>query len=116
MSLTLKGALNAEWYTLDGQDGDDNPARVKLKPLNGEQVDRVMEGAILEGSGAGLSSRGVKSALRDGITDWENILDENGTDIECKFTNHQWLSWSSRSELATVIINRSNLNEEDQKN
>lgn len=115
MALTLKTSMTEEWYELEGQEGDENPARVKLKPLNGEQLDRAMEGAILEGANAGMSSKGIKSALRDGIADWENINDENGP-VECKPKKYHLLSWSSRAELATVIINRSNMSEDQQKN
>ena len=115
MALTLKSSLGSEWYTLEGQDEEESPARVKVKPLNGEQVDQAMEGAIFEDDGAALTSRGVKSALRNGIVDWENINNESGP-IACKFTNHQCLPWARRIELANAIINRSNLREEEQKN
>lgn len=115
MALTLKSSLAAEWYTLNDQGGDENPARVKIKPLNGEQVDQAMEGAVFEGSGAGLSARGIKSAIRDSVIDWENINDESGP-IVCKITNHRRLPWDRRVEIASVIIDRSNLSEEEQKN
>ncbi len=116
MSLTLKTSLTAEWYTFEGQENEESPARVKLKPLNGEQLDNAMEGAVLEGSNAGLSSRGIKSALRNSIVDWEGINSDRGDVVACKFTNHHLLPWARRNELATVIINRSDLSEEQQKN
>lgn len=115
MALTLKTSMSSEWYMIEGQEGEDEPARVKIKPLNGAQVDQAMEGAILEGDAAGLSARGIKYALQNGIDDWENVNDESG-EIECKPQNYARLPWSRRVEIANAIINRSNLSEEDQKN
>jgi len=115
MPLIVNIALGSVWYELNGFEDDpeeDRPA-VKLKQLRGDQLDQVMENSSASGD---LSAKGVQSALRQGLEDWKNIIDENGNPIECKFTNHGKLPYTQRNEIAVEIVNRSQITGAEQKN
>ena len=89
----------------------------KLKPLNREQMDVVLEGASqTEAGNLKLNSRGIGYALRYGLVDWKNFTDSQGREIKCTHPNFTKLPWGIGIELAGEIVNQSFMSEEDSKN
>ena len=117
MAITVKKNLGSTWYTPDSEKESDEPAKFKLKELNREQLDDVMNGSTLNAQGnILLSSQGTKAALKAGIDDWEGVNDENGDKLKCTFVNHRYLPWNLGKELAAEIFTKSMLGEEEEKN
>ena len=119
MAITVNKTFGAEWYTpidqLSEKEGD--RARFKLKELNREQIDSVMEGSTSDSNGnLQLTQRGISYALKFGIVEWENINDETGKPLKCNFTNHRYLPWALGPELAGEIVSKSILKDSDAKN
>jgi len=113
MSLSPLKGLAPEWFTPSSQqDDEDSPARFKLKPLNGVQLDQALEGATYNDKGdlVDLSARGKVAALRFGLVGWENYDDKFKV---AKFIN---IPWQERQEIAFEIINISVVQEDDEKN
>jgi len=116
MAITVNKKLGSTWYTPDSEKESEEPAKFKIKQLNGEQLDDALNGAVMsEGGRLRLSPSGVRAALKAGIEDWEGIND-GGDKLKCTHVNHRFLPWSLRQELAGEIINQSMLSEEDEKN
>jgi len=117
MAITVKKKLGSSWYTPDSEKESEEPAKFKLKDLNREQLDDVMNGAtILESGNIRLSPMGTRAALKAGLEDWEGINDEDGGKVKCTFVNHRYLPWGLGQDLAAEILTRSMLSEEDEKN
>lgn len=117
MALTLQKKVASAFHTLSGQEDEEQKAKVKLKPLDGEQYMEVFTEAEQTRTGdLKLTGLGLKLALRYGIIGWENILDESGKKL--KFSPHsiKMLPMEVLSELASEIINRSSPDEEELKN
>ena len=117
MAITVNKKLGSTWHTPTSEKESEEPAKFKIKQLNGEQLDDALNSAVMSDGGTlRLSPAGVRAALKAGIEDWEGINDEDGTKLKCTHVNHRFLPWSLRQELAGEIINQSMLSEEDSKN
>ncbi len=117
MAIKAVEGLAPSWYVPTAEVGEEEPTRFKLKPLNREQLDSVLEGAAQsEQGGLKLTARGVGYALRFGLIDWENF--NNAQDKPVKFSpaNFIKMPWSVGIELAGEIVNQSFMSEEDEKN
>lgn len=78
MAIKAINQFGPEWYVLDGQENDDNPARVKLRGLDGEGQAEVAPELEVTADGIIPTPRGVRILFRYGLVDWENIIDLDG--------------------------------------
>lgn len=117
MALTLHTKVASGWYILSDQEGDEQPAKIKIKPLDGEQYMEVFaESEQTRGLELKLTGLGLKLTLRYGIIGWENIFDEKGKKLKFSPHNIKMLPMEVLAELSSEIINRSSPDEEELKN
>jgi len=114
MRTAMKGVAPCRYVPLDQRE-DDKPFALMLRPLTGEQLDHVLEGAVNNGDRLQLTPKGIKAALNFGIVSWDNFENDDGA-VECKPANYGKLYWSDRQEIAGEIVNMSALSEDDKKN
>lgn len=117
MALTLQTKVASGFYILSDQEGEEQPAKIKIKPLNGEQYMEVFTESEQSRNGdLKLTGLGMKMALRYGIIGWENIFDENNKKVKFSPHNIKMLPMVVLAEVASEIINRSTPDEEELKN
>lgn len=114
MAIQFSNKLVADWYVPTSQQEAERPARFKLRGLTGQQWLDVMFG---EGAGKlALTAKGVNQALQYGLIDWEGIEDEDGQPLKFRPQLLDAIPAMLRVELASEIVNRSKLTEDDAKN
>ena len=106
--------LNASWYTPISQESEDEPARFKVRPLTGAQALEVLDD--YDPRKGRFLSRGIQLALRHGLLDWENILDEHGNPLECKPENLRYIPAVEANEVGNHIMDLAELGGEEEKN
>ncbi len=117
MAIKTWRGLAPTWYTPVSEEGSEDPARFKLKPLNRADLDMVFEGRTTDSEGnLILTARGIEHALRVGLVDWENVLDENDKPLKFRIANFRYLPWAIGQELAGELVNMSFLAEDEAKN
>lgn len=117
MAIKPINGLVPEWFTPTSQQGDDNPTRVKIRPLDGMQHMEVMMHVDVAGSGdLFVDAKGMGLALKFGMVEWENFTDDKGLPIPCTPDNYGKLPSNDLAEIGRTIINRSNLTEDARKN
>lgn len=117
MAIKTWRGLAPTWYTPVSEEGSEDPARFKLKPLNRAELDMVFEGRTTDSEGnLILTARGIEHALRVGLVDWENVLDENDKPLKFSIANFRYLPWAIGQELAGELVNMSFLAEDEAKN
>ena len=117
MALTLQTKIASSFYILSGQEDEEQPAKIKIKPLDGEQYLEVFaESDQTRGGDLKLTGLGLKLALRHGIIGWENIFGENGKRIKFSPHNVKMLPMEVLAEVASEIVNRSSPDEDELKN
>lgn len=115
MAIRATEGLAPTWFTPASEKEADRPSRFLLRPLTGAQQDEVLEGATFEGDNIRLTARGVRAALKYGLTDWENIDDSSGP-IAFSSAAIDRLPWMYRQTLAGEILGRSELTGVEVKN
>ena len=116
MALRInKSKVEPEWYTLESDKDEDNPAEFELVPLNGQRLGEVMEGANFDSDNP-FTERGVQAALKYGVKGWKNVLDENDNELKFSPVHFKDFSWTTRIELAAAIIDKSSISDDDSKN
>ena len=109
--------MSPDWYTPESEEDEEKPSKFKIKPLNGEQFMEVVADSETDRSGdIRLNGRGLKLALRYGIIDWENIEKENGIPLKFSVHNLKLLPMEVLSDLASEIVNRSAMEDDETKN
>lgn len=78
MAITAINQFGPEWFTLDGQEDDDNPGRVKLQGLDGQGQAEVAPELRITEDGIEPTPRGIRILFRYGLVDWDNITDLGG--------------------------------------
>ena len=117
MALYALGTMRAEFFTPESQKDDDNPTRFKIKGVDGANINTVMEGATFRDDMLFLSASGIRAALKFGLVDWENMLDpETESEIKFKQGKIRLIPWKEQQEIASEIVDRSNLMGEQTKN
>ena len=117
MAITVRKKLGSSWFTPESEKDEEQPAKFKLKELNREQLDDAMNDAKFEANGTfRLSPQGTRSALKNGLEEWESVEDEDGANLKCTFVNHRYLPWAMGQELAAKIVMKSMLGEDETKN
>ena len=110
-----KSKVEPEWYTLEKDKGNDDAAEFELVPLNGQRLGEVMEGADFESNNP-FTERGVQSALKYVVKGWKNVLDQDGNELKFSIVHFRDFDWATRIELASAIIDKSSITDDDVKN
>lgn len=114
MALNAISKVAPEWYLPESQKEEDEPARIKVRPLTSPQLEEVFEQTE---NGIDVPMRNYRLVLKYGIVDWENVNDpDTGKALKCTPMNHGRLPVEERIELVGVIIERSQMTEDDRKN
>ena len=117
MALHLQKKVASSWYVLSNQDGEEQPAKIKIKPLDGEQYMEVFtESEQTRGGDLKLTGLGLKMTLRYGVIGWDNIFDENGKVLKFSPHNMKKLPMEVLAEVSSEIINISSPDEDETKN
>lgn len=117
MALTIQNKVASSWYILSDQEGEDLPAKIKIKPLDGEQYMEVFTESEKTRSGdMKLTGLGLKMTIHYGIIGWENILDEAGKKIKFSQHNLKMLPMEVLFEVSSKIISISTPDEDETKN
>lgn len=117
MSITAISKLIAEDYIPQSDIDSDNPTKFRLRPLNGMQYMEVMSELIRNDDGQlRISGKGMKMALQYGLIGWSNFRDEDGNELKFNILNVEKIPPVILSELASEIISRSEIGEEERKN
>ena len=117
MAIKVKSKIVPVWYTPKSEEKEENPASFKLKPLNGlEYTDVIANTSNDAGGESKLSERGVRLAIKHGLLDAKNLIDEHGNEIKLKHVGHGVLPMNILIELAGQIIDLSSMSDDDIKN
>lgn len=116
MRSSLKG-IAPEWYTLGIDEGEDDPVRFYLKPLDGMAWTTVLMGSYDPSTGA-VDTAGIVKAFKLGVKDWENIEDADKPGKPLKFSalamgklQPGWIM-----EVGAHVMKISRIGESDSKN
>lgn len=104
------------WYTPTSEKDAEVPTRFRIKPLNGEQYMTVMmETRTNESGDLSLSASGMRQAINYGLVGWENFTD-GAKDVPFSKASISLIPAPELIALASEIINRSSISEEQEKN
>lgn len=105
-----------DWYTPKDEEAAPNPARFKLRGLDGNQLGYVAPEMRLDERGqlVGLSGKGTELALAYGLLDWEGIENDRGP-VAFAPGNFALLPYDLRAELAVQVLVRSAPSEAEKK-
>lgn len=78
MAIKAINQFGPEWYTLAGQQDDEQPARVKLQGLDGAGQAEIAHELDVTEAGIVPTPRGIRILFRYGLLDWEHINDLDG--------------------------------------
>lgn len=126
MAIKINKGLSPFWYTpasqkVKGENGNlvdaEGAARVRLRPLTGEEQNVAGEGMghDPERGTISLSGKTVSYILRQSLLEWENVEGEDGP-LKCIPENHRWLPGRDRADIALHIYVESVLSEDQSKN
>ncbi len=76
MAIKAYKGMTPEWYTPSDQEGQDEPARFKIRGLTGPEFLDVQ--SHFDIANAQVKGSGLVLACRLGLLDWENIVDDEG--------------------------------------
>jgi len=114
--LKISSPVGARWYVPLSEKEKDRPCRFKIRPLTGEELENALyKHEFSKSGGLMIHPDGIKSALSNGILDWENVCDDRG-EVTFSRLSIRLLPYEIRAELASEIINMSFMSEEEEKN
>lgn len=117
MPLQLQTTHTPYWWPLPGYEDEEHPPEFRLAPLNGEQSSELTNSLAFETDDSlKIEERSVKIALKYGLRDWKNIVDENGNNLEFHRGNIRYLPFEVRSKIFVEILKRNQLSEQERKN
>lgn len=117
MAITAITKLAVADFVPDREIGADLPATFRLRPLTGPQYLEMISEMVRDSEGqTRLSGRGLRRVIEWGLVGWSNILDENGQPFKFSQQNVALIPPLVLSEIASEIINRSEIGEEQEKN
>jgi hypothetical protein len=115
MAIVVRSKLIPETYTPKSEIDADNPASFTLKPLNGLEYTDIMCHLIDDGDGnQRISVTGLNKLIKYGLVSAEGLTDEKGKQI--KKPGAEMLDPVLLSEIATRILDISNISENERKN
>lgn len=116
MAIKPIQGLIAQWFTPSSEEGEENPTRFKLKPLDGLAFLDVMSQGIIREDGAFIPNpQGRMTLLKHGLVEWENFTD-NGKDLKCNHTNFHRIPAVELAEICNELVVLSSFSEEAEKN
>jgi hypothetical protein len=113
MSITANTGLVPEWFTPTSQEGEDNPARFKVKPLDSKEMVEVQAFHTAE---KGIGAQGLYHAFEISIIEWENVNDGQGKALKCTRTNVKAIPIDVIAEAGAHAISISFLSDDEIKN
>jgi len=117
MPLKIIESLGPEWFTPAGFEEDSEPPQFKIRPLSQLRYLEVLNSAYIDKNGEPqLDNEQIVMALRYGVVGWRNVQRSNGTAMPFSLANLEKLPASLLGEIATEIISRSELSEDQEKN
>lgn len=103
-------------YVPKSQRVSDTPAEFTLKPLTGEEYMSVMLEAGLNADGRMvLTARGLMMAVKFGVTGWSGVDTCTGSLTYSRDAIHH-LPYDDLIDIATEIVNKSQVSGEPEKN
>lgn len=121
MAITACNPLAAFWYTPESEADEENPTRFKIRGLNGDELAQVAPDVNVDmpGDQISIGHKAMRLCLGYGLQGWENFKDDKGEDVrfyQNSAKNMAMLPYNIQIELAGVIFDSSNLDEEEVKN
>ena len=116
MKSSIKG-VSPEWYTLDSESGETEPAQFYLKPLDGMSWTSVLMGSYNPETGE-VDGSGIIKAFRLGVKNWRNIEDGDNPGQPLKFSSQAMASLHPAwiMEVGQRVMAISRLTQADEKN
>lgn len=114
MAIKAITDLTPEWFTPEGQEGDENPVKFLIKPLNGLQHAEIIGELRQEGEGFRITTDGITKALKYGLEDWIGVEGESGP-INYQFKNLKYLPGDYHHLVAGEILRKTTISEDEQK-
>ena len=104
-------------YILNSDKDSGNPTVFKLKPLTGtEYLEVASEFSFSPEGDTKLSGKGMRLAIKYGLTGWTNFLDENDRQVKFSKGNIDKIPPVALMELTNAILEQSEAGEDLSKN
>lgn len=113
MSITALTGLVPEWFTPEGQEGDDK-ATFELTPLKAPQVAKLQK--YFDRETGEIGGEGLYNAAVMGVTAWQGVVDHEGKPLKFNLRNLDMLPYENLLILGGQILGNSFLTGEDEKN
>lgn len=110
-------AVVPKWFTPETEEEKDIPKKFNCRPLSSVELWEVnTHFKMIDEHHIGLSFEGQKLALKYGLTDWENVKDKDGQNIDCKVSNWPHVDSWTLNLVAKEIVSMSQLADAERKN
>ncbi len=117
MTITAVRGLVSEQYTPEQAGDKENKTSFEIKPLNGLVALEVLADGKTDADGTfRVTGQALQKALKHGLVGWKNFTDEVGNDIKFSITNFHRVPAMVLNDIASEIINRSQLSGDEVKN
>jgi len=114
MAIRAITDFSETWFTPEDQQGEDTPARFKVRQLDGLQTTALFSEMRMNGDQLALTAAGIRHAVNCGLVGWENIENEKGP-LEFKKQNLKFLPGEYHSLIASEITIKSMMQDDEQK-
>ena len=114
MSIKAVKKITEDWYTIAGQEGEENPARFKIRSLNGVEHAAVISHLKVENGNFVLNFGGVMEAVKFGLVGWEGFEGEDGP-LDFSLENLDFIPGLHIREAASAILKMCNISEDEVK-
>lgn len=118
MPITLVEGLAPVWFVPESEKEieEQYQTQFKIKPLTGSQYAEVMAPVLTAENSEGFPPKSIKAALRYGLLDWKNVLNDKNQPAKFSPYNVEKLPGEVLLAIAAEIVNLSSLGEEEIKN
>lgn len=103
MTITANTNFDARWFIPEDQENEENPAKFRIKPLKGSQIDLIRDQDLLK-------------ILVNCLVSWDGILDDDGKEIRYKASKLDVIPMRYLDEVANEIVRITNVTGEQEKN
>jgi len=115
MAIVPTEKMAPAMYTPPDQEGNPDPTRFRLKPLDGMEYLEVMPHIVVKDGFINYDGEGMVKLIRFGLVGWENFRDD-GEEIPFSPFNVRRLTPLRLQGIAREIANRSQLTEDEAGN
>lgn len=118
MATNLQNKIAPAWFTPADEEGKEDAARYRIRPLDGMEFLEVAPHMYLDASGyIHYDGKGMQILIRYGLMDWENHFDpETGECIEFNREALRRIPPLRLKVIAQEIADRTQLTEGERKN